>query len=65
LLGAAVVVEMIFGLPGIGTTLIDAVLGRDYSLVQGIVFVFGIIVVAVSFLSDLVSGWIDPRTRTT
>lgn len=64
LLGAAVVVEMIFGLPGIGTTLIDAVLGRDYSLVQGIVFVFGIIVVAVSFLSDLVSGWIDPRTRT-
>ena len=64
LLGAAVVVEIIFGLPGIGTELINAVLGRDYPLVQGIVFVFGLLVVLVSYLADLVSGLIDPRTRT-
>jgi peptide/nickel transport system permease protein len=62
MLGAAVLVEIIFGLPGIGTALIDGVLGRDYSLVQGIVFTFGLIVVVVSFLSDLASGWLDPRT---
>lgn len=64
LLGAAVVVEIIFGLPGIGTELINAVLGRDYPLVQGIVFIFGLLVVLVSYLADLLSGLIDPRTRT-
>jgi peptide/nickel transport system permease protein len=63
MLGAAVIVEIIFDLPGIGTTLISAVLARDYTLVQGIVLVFGMIVVAVSFLADTVSAWIDPRTR--
>ncbi|HEY8476857.1 MAG TPA: ABC transporter permease subunit, partial [Chloroflexota bacterium] len=65
MLGAAVVVEIIFGLPGIGTALMNAVLGRDYSVVQGIIFVFGIIVVLVSYVADTVSAWLDPRTRTT
>ncbi|MCC7446495.1 MAG: ABC transporter permease, partial [Anaerolineae bacterium] len=63
LLGAAVVVELVFNIPGIGTALIDAVLKRDYSMVQGILFVFGFIVVLVSFVSDIVSGWLDPRTK--
>jgi peptide/nickel transport system permease protein len=63
LLGAAVVVELVFNLPGIGTALIDAVLGRDYTTVQGILLIFGMIVVAVSFVADLASGWLDPRTR--
>lgn len=65
LLSAAVVVELVFNLPGIGTSLIvEGVLLRDYPVVQGIVLVFGMIVVVVSFLSDLVSGWLDPRTQT-
>jgi peptide/nickel transport system permease protein len=64
LLGAAVVVELVFNLPGIGTALVDAVLGRDYTTVQSILLIFGIIVVVVSFVADLVSGWLDPRTRT-
>ncbi|MBC7810631.1 MAG: ABC transporter permease [Burkholderiales bacterium] len=63
LLGAAVVVELVFNLPGIGTALIEAVLGRDYTMVQGILLVFGIIVVLVSFVSDVISGWLDPRTK--
>jgi peptide/nickel transport system permease protein len=64
MLGAAVIVEIVFGLPGIGTALIDAVLGRDYPVVQGIVLVFGMLVVVVNFLADSVGGWLDPRTRT-
>jgi ABC-type dipeptide/oligopeptide/nickel transport system permease component len=65
LLSAAVVVELVFNLPGIGTSLIvEGVLLRDYPVVQGIVLVFGMVVVVVSFLSDLVSGWLDPRTLT-
>jgi ABC-type dipeptide/oligopeptide/nickel transport system permease component len=64
LLSAAVVVELVFNLPGIGTALIvEGVLLRDYPVVQGIVLVFGMIVVIVSFVSDLASGWLDPRTR--
>jgi peptide/nickel transport system permease protein len=65
MLAAVVIVEIIFGLPGVGTALMDAVLGRDYPVVQGIVFVLGMIVVIVNFLADTVSGWVDPRTRTT
>jgi peptide/nickel transport system permease protein len=62
LLASAVLAELVFDIPGIGRALVQAVLGRDYTVVQGIVFVFGFIVVVVSFLSDLISGWIDPRT---
>jgi peptide/nickel transport system permease protein len=62
LLASAVLAELVFDIPGIGRALVQAVLGRDYTVVQGIVFVFGFIVVIVSFFSDLVSGWIDPRT---
>ena len=58
------IVEIIFGLPGIGTELINAVQGRDYPLVQGIVFVFGLLVVLVSYIADVLSGLVDPRTRT-
>lgn len=63
LLGAAVVVEIIFGLPGIGTELINAVMGRDYPVVQGIVFVFGLLVVLVNYIADIITGLVDPRTR--
>ncbi len=62
LLASAVLAELVFDIPGIGRALVQAVLGRDYTVVQGIVFVFGFIVVVVSFCSDLISGWIDPRT---
>jgi peptide/nickel transport system permease protein len=62
-LGASVVTEIVFNLPGIGTTLISAVTRRDYPMVQGIILVFGMIVVVVSYLSDVVSNWVDPRTK--
>ena len=64
-LGGSVVTEMVFNIPGIGTMLINAVLRRDYTLIQGIIFVFGMIVVVFSYLSDVMSGWLDPRTKTT
>jgi peptide/nickel transport system permease protein len=63
LLGAAVLIEIIFGLPGIGTRLIDAVRVRDYTLVQGIVTIFGLIVVVVGLIADVVCGWLDPRMK--
>lgn len=63
LLGAAVVLEMVFNIPGIGTALIEAVLNRDYTMVQGIVFTFGLLVVLVSFVSEIAVNALDPRTK--
>ena len=62
MLGGAVVVEIVFNLPGIGTALVvEGVLLRDYPLVQGIALLFGVVVVIVNYLADTVSGWLDPR----
>ncbi len=63
LLGAAVVLELVFNLPGVGTRLLAAVFSRDYPVVQGIVFVIGVLVVLVNLLADLASGWLDPRAK--
>jgi peptide/nickel transport system permease protein len=63
LLGSAVIVEMMFGLPGIGTELVTSVYRRDFPVVQGTVLVFGLIVVAVGLLADLLSVWLDRRVE--
>lgn len=58
-----VIVEEIFGLPGLGYQLITSVTDRDAPLVQGIVLVLAGIVVIVNLLTDLMYGVIDPRVR--
>jgi len=63
-LAASVVLETVFTLPGVGTYLLRGVLARDYPVVQGTLFAFGLVVVAVHLAADLIAGWIDPRTRT-
>ena len=61
MIGSTVIIETIFSLPGIGRSLVGAVINRDYPLVQGIVLVFGLFVVAVSLAGDLLASWLDPR----
>ena len=63
MLGTTVIMESVFALPGIGTELITAVLVRDYTTVQGITFIFGMIVVFFSFLGDLLAYWLDRRVK--
>ena len=63
LLGGSVIIERIFVVPGLGTLLIDSILQRDYTLVQTLVLVFGISVLTVNLLVDLVYAWFDPRIR--
>lgn len=65
LIGSAVLIELVFNLPGMGFTLIDAVSARDYPVVQGIVFTTGIAVVIITALADIVATMIDPRTAVT
>ncbi|MGD9934432.1 MAG: ABC transporter permease, partial [Dehalococcoidia bacterium] len=63
LLGGTVILEQIFGIPGLGRYLIDAISRRDYPVVQGIVLVIGIGVVAINFVVDLLYTAVDPRLR--
>ena len=65
LLGGAVVSETIFTLPGVGRFLVDAILHRDYPVVQTIVILFAAVVVMLNLLTDVLYSWFDPRTRQT
>jgi peptide/nickel transport system permease protein len=63
LLGGAVIVEQIFGVPGVGTQLIAAIGERDYPMVQGTVLLMGLLFILVQFAVDLCYGYLDPRIR--
>ena len=61
LVSGAVLVEIVFGYPGIGTLLFQAIRGSDYFLVQGIVFILIISIGLATLILDLVYPLIDPR----
>jgi ABC-type dipeptide/oligopeptide/nickel transport system permease component len=63
MLGGAVVVETIFAWPGMGRLAVQAVLGRDFPVVQGTAIIGAAIFLAVNLLIDLLYGWVDPRLR--
>ncbi len=61
LLGAAVIVETIFGLPGLGKLVVTAINQRNYTVVQGAVLVIATLFIAINLITDLIYGWLDPR----
>jgi peptide/nickel transport system permease protein len=63
LLGATVIIEQIFGLPGIGHELLSAIGNRDVPVVEATVVVFGVMVVLANLLADLLYAALDPRVR--
>ena len=63
LLGGTVIVEFIFLQPGVGSLMLDAVLLRDYTLIQGAVLFFAAVIVITNLLVDLSYAWLDPRIR--
>jgi peptide/nickel transport system permease protein len=63
LLGGAVLTETTFSWPGLGRYLIDRINFRDYTAIQGVVVVFGILVALVSLVVDLLYAYLDPRIR--
>ena len=63
LLGGTVIIETIFLLPGVGNMTLDAVLFRDYTLVQGAVIFFGGLMVLMNLIVDISYAWFDPRIR--
>lgn len=63
LIGGTVVIENLFGIPGIGHFLVDSIRARDYPVVQGAVIMIGFFVVLANTMSDLLLLWIDPKRR--
>jgi len=63
LLGGVVITEQIFGLPGLGWTLLNGVYQRDYPVVQATVMLFSATFVVVNLIVDLLYTWLDPRIR--
>jgi peptide/nickel transport system permease protein len=63
LLSGSVIVEIVFGIPGLGRLAFDSVNQRDYTVLQGLVLLFGLIFVVTNFLVDLSYAWLDPRVK--
>ncbi|WP_199189341.1 nickel ABC transporter permease [Staphylococcus succinus] len=63
LIGGTVVIENLFGIPGVGRFLVDSIRARDYPVVQGAVIMIGCFVVLANTLGDLLLLWIDPKRR--
>jgi len=63
LLTGSLIVETIFGLPGIGRYFINAALNRDYGMVLGTVIFYMVLIVILNLIVDIVYAWLDPRVR--
>jgi ABC-type dipeptide/oligopeptide/nickel transport system permease component len=63
LIGGTVLIEKLFGLPGLGSMAIDAVTSRDLPLIQGIVLTFALIFIAVNLAVDMLGSVLNPRLR--
>lgn len=63
LLTGSLVVEQVFGLPGVGRYFVQGAINRDYTLVMGMVVFYASLILLLNLAVDLVYGWLDPRIR--
>jgi len=63
LIGAAVVIEIVFGMPGIGQLILTSVLSKDVPTIQGVVVLLGTVIILMNLLVDVSYAWINPRLR--
>lgn len=63
LLGGTVLIETVYARPGLGKLLVDAILARDYPVVQGVTFAIAVSFIVVNLVTDLVYSLVDPRVR--
>jgi peptide/nickel transport system permease protein len=61
LIGGAAIVEIIFGLPGVGYTLLNAISNRDYPVIQTATLIIAVVFIAANTVVDIVYGLLDPR----
>lgn len=63
LLTGAVVIETVFGLPGLGRYFVQGALNRDYPLIMAVITLYAALIILFNLFADLLYGWLDPRTR--
>ena len=63
LLTGSLVIEQVFGLPGVGRYFVQGAINRDYTLVMGMVIFYAALIVLLNLVVDLLYGWLDPRIR--
>jgi oligopeptide transport system permease protein len=63
LLTGSLVVEQVFGLPGVGRYFVQGAINRDYTLVMGMVVFYAVLILLLNLAVDLLYGWLDPRIR--
>lgn len=63
MLGGSVVTETVFGVPGVGRLLVQAVGSSDYPIIQYCVLMFAVFFIVINLATDLLTQWLDPRTR--
>lgn len=61
LMGGSVVIETVFSLPGLGALIVSSIAARDYPMIQGIALMFGLLVIIINLLTDLLYAALDPR----
>jgi oligopeptide transport system permease protein len=61
ILTGSIIIESVFGLPGIGRYFLIGAINRDYTLVVGITVLYGVLIIAFNLLADLCYAWLDPR----
>jgi peptide/nickel transport system permease protein len=64
LIGGTVIVELVYAIPGLGTLMFNAILGRDYSVIQGLTLFYAFSTVVITLLTDVLSALVDPRIET-
>jgi peptide/nickel transport system permease protein len=65
MVSGALVAEIIFSYPGLGNTILKAVVGQDYPLISGVTLIITLMVLIANFLIEIIYGMIDPRIKAT
>jgi oligopeptide transport system permease protein len=63
LITGSVVIERIYSIPGLGSYFVQGALNRDYTLVMGVVIFYGVVIILLNFVVDLLYAWLNPKIR--
>jgi oligopeptide transport system permease protein len=63
MISGSVIIERVFSIPGLGSYFVQGALNRDYSLVMGVVIFYGVLIIVLNFLVDLIYAWLNPKVR--
>ena len=63
LITGSVVIERIYSIPGLGSYFVQGALNRDYTLVLGVVIFYGLIIIVLNFIVDMLYAWLNPKIR--